>query len=228
MNQQAPDIALQFLNLFAHRVRAELDPPEHRPRAPKPGHVGAITRILRALGDDQFQEFATPKSRTAALNAARSYLSPILQHEELLVFVGRRRAERRDSGSSYYGVWKCVGDRNGVQFSPSLQRLIAELPHTDRADVLFVHNHPPNWLKNLVGTAVPWRPTASETDRNTALVHEVQATLAGIRRGFGTASFRWYLVEEGEIREFGIPGIGSALEFLKDPTATLQKLGVSI
>lgn len=228
MNPQPSDIALQVLNLFVHRVRAELDPPEHRRKAPTPGHVGAITRVLRTLGDDQFQQFATPKSRTAALNAARSYLSFIPQHEELLVFVGRRRGERRDSGSSYYGVWRCVGDRNSVQFSPSLQRLIEQAPHIDRADILLVHNHPPHWLKNLIGAVVPWRPTASEMDRNTALTHEVQSILAGIRRGYGTSSFRWYLVEDGEIREFNIPSIGIVLEFLKDPASALQKAGVRL
>jgi hypothetical protein len=200
-----PELAAQGLVALFEPVKMSF--PGH------PAKSAAVTRAIRRTEPDGVTKFRTAKGREDFLWSALSYLSPIRGHEELLMAFGRSHGRDRSSPSRLEGVWRGVGDARSVRLTPRAEGIIRERLAMDRGQVILVHNHPPNLIKTIMAKTLGWRPIASETDRETALLRNLSTFLRDPTTGFGTA-LRWYLVDEGEMSEFYLPSLRRTLAAL--------------
>lgn len=186
------------------------EPPLRRIRLSQPSNGAVVTRALRNARPDSLTKFAKSKSRSAILLAAKNYLSSKTDHEELVVFFGKRRGD----GAVFEGFWLNRGDRSGVGFTRLALSTIQGVVMNDRSEIVIVHNHPPNDLKALLASWFGWRPLPSSADRETALAHNVPTWVWLLSDGFGPR-LKWYLVDEGEIAEFYLPSVERCLELAR-------------
>lgn len=103
-----------------------------------------------------------------------------------------------------------LGTKNRVGIPDQLHNEIRQrIASGHRAEVLLFHNHPPNLLNALFDNL----PLASVPDRLTLLRHRMkpEILLKGILGGGGV---RFYLGENGYVREFRIPALLSLLDSL--------------
>lgn len=199
------------LGLGKDALVAALEPRKSTFRV-RPGQVGAITKLLRGLGHDEIKSFASPKGRDSFLWAAANYLAP-LPHEELIVAFGDRRGSRRTAGAALRRVHRSVGERDRVSLSANLSSLLEMELQRDGAEIVLVHNHPAHPLKSAIGAVLGWRPIASTQDRRLATAFaatRLAHTIASPR----PSSFKWYLVDEGEVGEFILPPLDVLLAWL--------------
>jgi hypothetical protein len=152
---------------------------------------------------DEAREFNGSVGRDDFLQAARNYLKN-LNHEELLVAVGSRRGNARNSGAALRRVHRTIGDRSHVAVTAKLRTLLNVELQREGAEIILIHNHPPNPLKMAIRRAIGWRPLPSDADR--ALAFNLFERRA---QHFMTAqrpsSLKWFLVDEGRIGEFFLP-----------------------
>jgi hypothetical protein len=189
--------------LLAARLLAELDPVIDSIRY-DPARVTAILRTIRQAESQSEQRFASPKGRWDFLEAARRYLAPVSDREELLVAFGTQGGTSRNSRSRLLTITRIVGVDRRLELP---EPLLAELRHvavTPKAEAILVHNHPPFWMRHLAAEFGLWLPTASDADRDVSFAYEVKALAASITNGAG-GRLRWYVVDEGAIREFRLP-----------------------
>ena len=193
----APELAVQ-------RALAEFEPTIEKVRI-RPARVGWVTKALRATPHDGFALLPKSVGRENFLYAAWKHLVELDDHEELVVGLGRRHGPRSTSPSRIEGLWRGVGGRGSVSFTPLALQAIQNQAKVERGDILVVHNHPPHLLKSfLSGLFGGWKPMPSSGDRNTAFAHDLRA-LGALMKGQGNAGFRWYLVDEGRLAQFFMP-----------------------
>lgn len=199
-------------NLLKAATMAALEPEKKTFRV-RPGHPGAITRLLRELGHDERKRFASPKGRDAFLLAATRYLTS-LPHEELLVAFGSRRGGRRSSGVSLRSVHRTVGQHGSVTPTSYLLGLVDHELEREGAEILLVHNHPDNLVRSALTAVVgSWKPLASDADRQLAqtfLLRRKDHLLTAGR----PSSLKWYVVENGRLGEFFLPSADTLLGWL--------------
>jgi len=189
-------------------VVASLEPVKESFRT-RPGQVGAITRTLRALGHDEVRDFSSPKGRDDFLWATANYLES-LNHEELIVAFGSRRGRDRSAAACLRRVHRTVGTESSVAVTTKLLRLLDEYLAREGAEVALVHNHPSNLLKTVVRHTIGWRPIASRQDRNLALSFW-RSRVGHFLTATRPSSFKWFLLDEGELAEFPLPTMDTLL-----------------
>lgn len=192
---------------------AALEPTKDRFRT-RSGQLGAITKVLRSLGHDELREFASPKGRDDFLWATANYLAP-LGHEELIVAIGSRRGQARSAGASLRRVHRTLGQRDRVTLTPKLVDLLEQNLEREGAEVVLVHNHPPNLWKTAIRATIGWRPVASTPDRALA-TRLLQTRLAHLLTSSRPSSLKWYLFDDGELGEFLLPPADVLLGWLQD------------
>ena len=199
--------------IIAHRLLAQYEPTLNHFRV-RPMNVAVIQRSLRSLAHDSFYRFPTPKARHDFLDAALRHLSPLRDHEELLVAFGKRQGLSRHAGSRLEGIWRGVGSRDHVDFTPAAQSIIDKYISTvRRGEVIVVHNHPPNDIKGLITLLAGWKPIPSTLDRKTALHYTLDALLNQLA-GRSDTILRWYLVDAERLSEFFMPSLSQIVGVL--------------
>jgi hypothetical protein len=168
--------------------------------------VGVITKAIRRARNDELVPFPTPKGRSDFLVAAHRYLAAIADHEELIAAFGRCLGTHTNAASRLTHIWRGVGDRGSVRFTPHLIELINDQLNLTNGEVLLVHNHPDHALKSVLNHFELWRPIPSSQDRNTAMIHNIDVLQRQLSRR-SIAKVRWFLVDEGELAEFRLPSI---------------------
>lgn len=103
-----------------------------------------------------------------------------------------------------------IGATNRVSIPEPIQQAIASHIKSDfNAEVLVFHNHPANLLSILFDNI----PLGSSMDRQTVLLHLVQPLIA-IKSLLGGGRVRYYLGENGFVREFHTPDLLRLLQVL--------------
>lgn len=210
MNDALRNLTAMGTRIALNRLLAEFEPPPLRRVRLKRSNATAVTRAIRATSNDDFVRFASPKSRSAVLLGAFSYLARINEHEEAILALGRKHG----TGARFDGLWRRAGDRAGVTLSERAIDVMEKHLAVANGEVLVIHNHPGADFKTWWRTLFGWRPLPSSADRDTALSYN----LAAIRRliAFGhTTRFRWYLVDEGQIAEFFLPSVEKSIAVLE-------------
>lgn len=203
-------IEAALLELAESRVIAELEP-KKAGFLVRRGHVGAVVRALRGAPHDAVLRFRTAKGRDTFLYACLCHLSHVQDCEWLIVGLGRRRGVGPERPSAIEGMWIGRGDAASVAFTPLAQSLVRQQMEIVRnGEVLVVHNHPPHPIKWVIRQIVGWTPLASRQDRRTA--HAAHAAMfRRIACGHHAGHIRFYLVDEGELKEFFLPPLETLL-----------------
>lgn len=153
-------------------------------------------------GHDFVQAFRTPKTLDDVLWAGYRHLRELDDREELVVALGQRRGSSATAPLRFDGLWRGIGDRSTSTFTPLARSIVRrQVMDVSGGCAVVIHNHPPHDLRTLFSLFLDWTPLPSSTDRETALASD----MAAWRRWFETGhdgSFKWYLVEEGRMREF--------------------------
>lgn len=194
--------ASEVPRIVKNQILTAFEPDAAEPKGRR-GHVSATTRLLRATAHDEVRRFSSPKRAEDVLRAAQLHLSDLDDHEELIVAFGKRTSR----GPVFEGVWRGVGHAGGVSFTPLARDLVQKMVTTVHgAYFVVIHNHPPNDLKTLLSLFLDWVPLPSSGDREVALRNDV-ATLRRFLQTGHDGSFKWYLVDESQIKEFFLPSV---------------------
>lgn len=192
----------------------------------RPANVGAITRTIRDAGHDQFMELRQPKGRNDFLCAAYKHLRN-LDHEELFVALGRRRGSKRNAGSQLSHIWRGVGTKTEVEFTPAICHAIDNAMKQKRGSILIIHNHPPYDLKTMLSLILGWIPLPSPRDRAVASYYNLKSFVNRLK-GTGSPALRWYLVDDGELAEFFLPPAEIFERILQEILASVAPKEISV
>lgn len=188
--------------VVANRVLTQFEPEKELFYARR-GHVGAVTRVVKAAGHDELKLFTSPKELDDFLWSAFRYLRELRGHEEILVALGQTSSGR----VRLDGLWRGVGTRSASSFTPLARQIIdQQVCRIHGGCAIIVHNHPPYDVRTFLRLIFGWTPLPSSQDREIALAGD----MAMLRRWFATGhegTLRWYLVEEDRMREFFLPSI---------------------
>jgi hypothetical protein len=123
--------------------------------------------------------------------------------EHLIVGFG----ERRGSTTRVSGIAHAVGTATQVAIPVYLARRIDEwITRAHRTEVLIFHNHPRNDLNALLDNL----PLASHPDRS-ALLHYHLNPLLAVKGALGGSRVRFYVGENGFVRQFHTPNIDALI-----------------
>lgn len=76
----------------------------------------------------------------------------------------------------------------------------------DKFEILICHNHPDHPLKTLISELFGWSPLPSSTDRETMFQLRYGNAIQWFS-GLAKLNLRFFLVDDGGLREFNIPSI---------------------
>ena len=170
------------------------------------GHDAAhITRILRKATHDSIHRFNTPKGRDTFLQAVLKHLERIQDREWLVVGLGKRIGSARSRPSRIEGMWVGHGTRDQVSLTQLARQLVSQqVERVTNGEAIIVHNHPTNPVKWTLNQVIGWTPLPSGIDRQTAFRAHL-TTLKNFINSGQQGHFRFFLVDEGKLREFFIP-----------------------
>ncbi len=202
--EPGPVLSRLLRTFIEHTAPLALDPePIHWKSADEKG-VGPVRRACRAT-DRAAQRLRTPLNRNAFLCGCLDYT----EHdavEHLIVGLGYRHG----STTKVVSIAHVLGSKNSVPVPSWVLSAITEHLRTDaRAEALVFHNHPRWWANDVLDNA----PIPSVQDRQ-ALEAQLLKPEHVIRRLFGAGTLRFYLGENGFVREFRSPPIRSLLKWV--------------
>jgi len=175
--------------------------------------VGPTRRACMAT-DDGISPLRRPLNRNAFLCGCLDFTEDELV-EHLLVGFGTKRG----STTKVSEIAHVLGQAARVNFPPWLQSRLADwLSKDHEAEVVIFHNHPPN----VLNAAVDNSPLASSTDRRTLLGQYLQPLIA-LKGLTGGGRVRYYLGENGFVREFRTPDAVAFLAMLERARGTERR-----
>lgn len=120
--------------------------------------------------------------------------------EYLIIGYGEKKGRGTDILQAEYAV----GNESSVRVSEDAKNRISQyVQQASRNEIIIFHNHPPNWIN----TAFDNIPLASSVDRNTLLRNKYLEPLILLKTIFSKGSIRFYLGENGFVREYRTPNI---------------------
>lgn len=127
--------------------------------------------------------------------------------EHLIIGYGVKRGK----GTDIHSVQHVVGKKNSVEMPQSVidditTRSIQEL----HSEIIILHNHPCNWLNSVFDNI----PLASTTDRMTLLRQKYLDPFQFMHNLVGIGGLRFYLGENGFVREIKTPSIIKTVQML--------------
>lgn len=169
------------------------------------GQARYISTKLAMAPDDDFIKFPKRYGRHTTLAGVWMFLEKDHEKEYLVTAFGRRKGRSLRGPSQFDGLHVSQGNQHAVNFSErSLGYLKEHIDKVRDAEVLIVHNHPRNFVSDLLSRLVDWDPLPSNTDRETMYQFKYESVLRWLASG-GFQSIKFYLVEDGRLREFQMP-----------------------
>ncbi len=182
------------------------------------GHARFISRKLARSCDDCFIQFPHFYGRHSTLAGIWMFLEKDHKKEYLVTAFGKRKGSSIDRPSQFYGLHVSHGAAHNVRFSPAcidyFQKHIAEIIN---ANVLVCHNHPRNFVADLLSQIIDWSPLPSNTDRETMYHFKYKAIISWLISG-NFRNIRFFLVENGGLREIQLPPAGKVVKMLRELT----------
>ncbi len=110
------------------------------------------------------------------------------------------------------GVQHAVGDASSVSVPGHVWRTAQEfILSKPKSELIVFHNHPPSWINTLFDNL----PVASTPDRRLLLQTKYLEPVLALKGLLGLGGVRYYVGENGFVREFHVPGIIQLLELVK-------------
>lgn len=168
-------------------------------------HEKASRRMLKKLREppDRVYELKPILNRNAFLCGCLDFTQDA-SIEYMIIGLGRKH----QSTTKVQYLHFVSGSPNSVSFSPSGQQIIETHLKADfKNEILIFHNHPANWLN----IAFDNLPIASSPDRKALLQIAYLKPLNAIKLLLKGGRIRFYLGENGFVREFLTPNLSQAL-----------------
>lgn len=193
---------------FGSVVSSLFDPAPIQFRSRDERGVPPVRRACQA-SDDGISRLRTALNRNAFLCGCLGFTERD-RLEHLIVGFGNKSG----STTKVTEVAHILGQQTRVDFPAWLgSRLGQWLRSGHKCEAIVFHNHPPNDLNAAIDNA----PLASSTDRRTLLKHFLQpfAALKGLTGG---GRLRFYVGENGYVREFRTPDVLALLAMSQQPS----------
>ena len=213
-NDFATRIEECFAEIVASKALAVLEPEAEVIRGVRLGQARYISTQLARAPDDSFIKFPNIYGRHTTLAGVWMFLEKDHQKEYLVSAFGRRKGDSGRRPAEFEGLHVSHGSEHSVQFSKlNLDYLEKHVENVHHAEILICHNHPRNLVSDLL-SLIDWSPLPSNTDRETMYQFKhraVERWLASVR----FQSIRFYLVEDGRLREIQLPSTKRIASLLK-------------
>jgi len=172
----------------------------------KPEHENGVVPLRRLLSrrTSKIQRLRRKLVRNAFLCGCLDFTEnkPI---EYLIVGYGVKRGV----GTNIYTVQYVVGNEYSVSIPDSVVKNVdRHFLHVPQSEIIIFHNHPYNWLNAVLDNV----PLPSTTDRRTMLQKKYLEPFQFVRFLLNEGGVRFYLGENGFVREIRTPSI---IQFLK-------------
>lgn len=165
--------------------------------------VRPVQRLLRQPSNYVYQLHPN-LSRNAFLCGCLDY-SEHQKIEHLIVGYGVKRG----NATIIHALEHVIGEVSKVNIPPSTMRNVQNHSRSlPRSEVIIFHNHPPNWFNASLDNI----PLASTADRNTLLAKKYLEPFECFRWLSGVGGVRFYLGENGFVREIVTPNLFQLLE----------------
>ncbi|MCX6141828.1 MAG: hypothetical protein NTZ35_01275 [Ignavibacteriales bacterium] len=184
-------------------------------------NIGQSRYISGKLGksrDDSFIKFPQRYGRHTTLAGIWMFLKKDHEKEYLVTAFGKRKGAGTDRPAQFDGIHISHGSEHSVRFSATCLSYLQE--HTNRienAEVMICHNHPKNFISNLVSQIIDWSPLPSNTDRETMYQFRYRGLVRWLASGH-FPSLRFFVVENGGLREIQLPPFERISEILNSMT----------
>lgn len=190
------------------------EPEKHSLSGVRIGQARYISGKLAKSPDDSFIKFPTNSGygRHTTLAGIWMFLGKDHRNEYLITAFGKRRGQGANRPAEFYGLHISYGTKGNVQPSPCwFDYLYKHTGSVDNAEVLICHNHPKHLVRDILSQMMDWSPLPSSTDRETLFKFKYEALVRWYTSG-NFQSLRFFLVEEGRLREFQLPPLARLVE----------------
>lgn len=195
-----------FIKTFVDPVASSLLDP--LPVAFTRNHEEGVRPLCRALTSpsDQVSKLKQRLCRNSFLCGCLDFLEhePV---EYLVVGYGTKHG----IGTFITGVEYILGNETSVSSTlTSRERVHKHILLSSKSEVVLVHNHPPNWLN----VAFDNLPIASDADRASLVASKYLNPILAFRTLRSEGSLRFFLIENGFVREFRTPNVLASIQGL--------------
>lgn len=184
----------------------------------KPEHEKGVSSLRKLLDNPssptQIQKLPRKMVRNAFLCGCLDYTDnePV---EHLIIGYGAKRG----IGTDIHSVRHTVGNKGSVKMPQSvIDEIITHSIKAPNSQIIIFHNHPYNWLNSIFDNI----PLASTTDRMTILRQKYLDPFQFMRNLVGIGGLRFYLGENGFVREIKTPSVIKIAQMLKQSTPQNQ------
>jgi len=189
------------------------------------GQARYISSRLQKAPDDSFVQFPDRYGRHTTLAGIWMFLARDHEREYLVTAFGRRQGKAVNRPAQFEGLHVSLGNEYSVRFSPTnLDYLQKHIDKVRDAEVLICHNHPRNFLSDLLSPVIDWSPLPSKIDRETMYRFKYDVIVRWLASG-NFQNMRFYLVEAGELREILLPPIDRIAAMLRAVVWTANSAG---
>ncbi len=187
------------------------------------GQARYISTKLKNSSDDTFFQFPNKYGRHTTLTGICLFLEKDHTKEYLITAYGKRKGDKKTSPAQFIGMHISHGSSSQVQFSPQNTSYLQKyINNVKGAEVLICHNHPQNIVTALLSKLIDWSPLPSNTDRETTFQFRYKAFCHWLSTGI-LSNFRFYLVEDGRLREISLPPATRILAMLNSIISCVEK-----
>lgn len=208
-NEEILSTILDKLSPFVESRILTLAEPEKQNFYVRNSHLAPVTKMLRRAAHDSVHRFKTPKGRDTFLWAVLRHLEKVKGREWLVVGLGKRIGNVRSRPCRIEGMWVGHGTKGQVSLTELARQLVdQQVERVRNGEVIIIHNHLSNPIKWILSQMIGWTPLPSAIDRRTAFSAHLSTLKNFANRGH-RGYFRFYLVDEGKLREFFLPPLES-------------------
>jgi len=127
--------------------------------------------------------------------------------EYLVTAFGKRLGKGRNRPARFFGLHVSHGAEHSVNFSPArIDYLQKHVSDVDDAEILVCHNHPRNFVSDLLSQVMDWEPLPSSADRETMYQFKYRAIIQWLVSG-SFKSIRFFVIENFGLKEIQLPPV---------------------
>lgn len=179
------------------------------------GQARFVSGKLGKTPHDTFVEFREGYGRHTTLAGIWMFLEKDHPKEYLVTAFGKRKGRGLNRPAQFYGLHISHGSEHQVSLSPLcidyLQKHVAGIAN---AEILVCHNHPRNFVADLLSQFIYWSPLPSNADRATMWDFKHRTIVNWPITG-SFRNIRFFLVENRALREICLPPVARIAEFLE-------------
>ncbi len=186
------------------------------------GESRFISGKPRSVKHDSFYRFPNTYGRNTTLVGLWMFLAQEHKSEYLITAFGKTKGQTVHRPAQYYGIHISYGSSAAVSFSQlSLDYLEKHMSAVSNSEIMVIHNHPGSSPAHFLSQLLQLGPLPSNRERDTMLRFKYESAVRQLAV-VGFKSIRFYLVEEGRLREFCIPPVNRVISYIRSILTHLE------